>query len=246
MTAAGELHRRMRELPVAPLATLLKGRPALILAPHPDDESLGCGGLIAASCDATLPPIVVVVTDGTGSHPNSRQFPPPALRLLREAETHEAVAHLGLSPDRVVFLRLRDTAAPSHGPDFDAAVTAISAQLQHHGCGSICAPWRHDPHCDHEAAHLIAVEAAGQTGARLYSYPVWGWTLPRDTELNEPLPSGMRLDVSRHLSAKRSAIAAHASQHGHVVTDDPDGFSLPPNLLSVFEQPYEVFLSGSQ
>jgi hypothetical protein len=44
------------------------------------------------------------------------------------------------------------------------------------------------------------------------------------------------------LELKRRAIAAHASQYSGLITDDPRGFRLPADLLSVFEQPYEVFL----
>jgi hypothetical protein len=90
----------------------------------------------------------------------------------------------------------------------------------------------------------MAVQAARQTGARLLSYPVWGWTLPADSKLPGPLPNGVRLDIARHLTAKRAAIAAHRSQHGLMITDAPDGFRLPASLLSTFDVPYEVFLSS--
>ena len=93
-----------RTLPLADLHTVTLGC-ALVLAPHPDDESLGCGGLIAAACAGGQPPIVVVLTDGAGSHPNSRAYPPDRLRTTREAETLAALACLGLLEDRVVFLR---------------------------------------------------------------------------------------------------------------------------------------------
>jgi hypothetical protein len=38
------------------------------------------------------------------------------------------------------------------------------------------------------------------------------------------------------------AIAAHASQYSDLIADDPNGFRLPPELLSVIDLPYEVFL----
>jgi hypothetical protein len=43
--------------------------------------------------------------------------------------------------------------------------------------------------------------------------------------------------------AKRNAVAAHASQYSTLIGDSPNGFRLPPELLSVFERPYEVFLA---
>jgi LmbE family N-acetylglucosaminyl deacetylase len=239
---AGEAHRRFEALPVAPLATILGGHVPLILAPHADDESLGCGGLIAEACAQGLAPYVLIMTDGTGSHPGSRAYPAPRLRALREAEARHAVGALGLPPERIGFLRLRDTAAPRAGEAFEAAVAAVARLLREQGCGVLLAPWRHDPHCDHEAAHEIAVAAAQRTGAARLAYPVWGWTLPLDAVLDEPEPAGYRLDIARHLPAKRRAIAAHASQRGEIITDDPGGFALPATLLALFDRPFETYL----
>jgi LmbE family N-acetylglucosaminyl deacetylase len=54
--------------------------------------------------------------------------------------------------------------------------------------------------------------------------------------------AGYKLPIATHLEAKRSAVAAHASQYSTLIDDSPEGFRLPPELLSVFERPYEVFL----
>lgn len=239
---ADEAHRAMRALPVASLDTILGGRSPLVLAPHPDDESLGCGGMIAAAVQAGLVPFVAVLTDGTGSHPRSRAYPPERLRAVREQETREAVAALGLPRERLAFLRERDTAAPTDGAPFEAAVAALGEICARSACKALLAPWKHDPHCDHEAAHLIAKAAAARLGLLHLSYPVWGWTHREDLEIGGPLPRGWRLDISAHLAAKRVAVAAHRSQHGQVVPDDPDGFALPPEFLSLFEGRYETYL----
>ena len=66
----------------------------VVLAPHPDDESLGCGGLLARLAAHGVPARVVVVTDGAQSHPGSAAYPPERLRALREAEARAAVAAL--------------------------------------------------------------------------------------------------------------------------------------------------------
>jgi hypothetical protein len=87
----------------------------------------------------------------------------------------------------------------------------------------------------------MAAEAAARLRLRHIAYPVWGWTLPPDEALDTTV-AGSRLDIQRHLPAKRRAIAAHASQHGRVVTDDPSGFTLPADFLAVFDAPYEVYL----
>ena len=141
----------MRDLPLASLPTITGGKP-LILAPHPDDESLGCGGLIAESYAQGEAPLVVVLTDGAASHPNSRAYPPDRLRTTREAETRAAVACLGLPADQVTFLRTPDTRAPTDGPAFAEVVSRLTVLIQRHACRSILASWAQDPHCDHQAA----------------------------------------------------------------------------------------------
>lgn len=115
MISAADAIHAMAALPYAPLSAVTGDAPALILAPHPDDETLGCGGLIAAASAAGHPPFVLILTDGTGSHPRSRSYPFARLKAVREQEARNAVAILGLPPGRIGFMGLRDTAAPMDG-----------------------------------------------------------------------------------------------------------------------------------
>jgi hypothetical protein len=142
-----------------------------------------------------------------------------------------------------VFLRQPDAAAPHDGPAFDAVVARLVALIrQQADCTAILAPWRHDPHCDHAAASKLAGAAAAATGVRDVAFPVWGWTLPGRAPVPDAPGPGWRLDIATFLPAKRAAIQAHRSQYGGLITDDPDGFRLPPALLSVFDNPYETYL----
>jgi len=239
---AADIQVAWTALPICNAETIFGAGRTLVLAPHPDDESLGCGGMIAELCHQGRPPRVVVLTDGTGSHAGSAGTRAQALRRIREQEAIEALRHLGLThPNVPVFMRLQDTAAPHRGSMFEVAVARLCALA--YDCDTICAPWSHDPHCDHIAAHLIATAAAEQIGRRHVAYPVWGWTLPAETQLPDRPVSGWRLDISAVLRNKQSAIAAHRSQHGGFINDDPNGFVLPASLLDVFARPYEVFLN---
>jgi LmbE family N-acetylglucosaminyl deacetylase len=241
MSSAAAFHAAWRCLPEGGLDDVIGGGTCLILAPHPDDESLGCGGLIAACVAAGRAPLVAILTDGAGSHPRSLAYPPERLREVRAGEARAAVAALGLPRDRLVFLEQPDTAAPHDGPAFEAVASMLLALVEA-DCSAILAPWRHDPHCDHEAASLVAEAVAGRTGVRHVAYPVWGWTLPDDAAIPGCPGVGWRLDIEAFLPAKRKAIAAHRSQYGGLITDDPTGFRLPPGLLAVFDRPYETFL----
>lgn len=229
-------------LPFADLSALTGGRGLVVVAPHPDDESLGCGGLIAAACAAGIPVRLVVVSDGVGSHPNSRSYPPERLRGLREKETHDAAAALGLAAEHVHFLRLPDRFVPSTGPDAEAAAAAIASAAQEIDAGAITVTWRHDPHCDHEAsAALVDLVRASAPSIRVLAYPVWGWTLPADAEVGAA-PRGVRLDISAHLGAKARAVAAHRSQVEDLIDDDPAGFRLDSAMLGRFARPFEIYL----
>ena len=242
MIAAGEIFAAWRDAPVCDLDEITGGWPALVLSPHPDDESLGFGGLIAESCARGNGIEVAVLTDGTGSHPNSRNYPAVRLAKLRATETINALTELGVGAEQITFLEAPDTRAPHEGADFDELASRLEGLVRKRGIRNILTSWRYDPHCDHEAAALLAAAVADVTGARLINAPIWGWTLPEDTQLPAPAPIAMRLDISAHLPAKRRAIAAHVSQLTDLIDDSPNGFRLEAKFLALFDRPWEVFL----
>ncbi len=244
MVPALQVLRAFETLPFAGLDWVARGEPVMVLAPHPDDESLGCGGLIAEACLRRIDIHVVVVTDGSASHPRSLAFPPSRLKSVREDETRRAAMALGLSADRVSFLGVRDSHAPLQGRALRAAAATIAGLARERRVGTLCATWPHDPHRDHLATHRMACLAAAALGIRHLSYPVWGWTLGARSWLPRGPVLGARLDIAAHLPAKRLAIACHATQHAGLISDDPTGFSLQPEFLGLFDRGFEVFLEN--
>jgi LmbE family N-acetylglucosaminyl deacetylase len=240
---AGAYLDALRASPVASVRDLTGGRPIVILSPHPDDETLGAGGLIAEACAAGQAVDVVVVTDGSGSHPRSTQYPKQKLVDLRYLELHEAGQALGLPPDRITFLGLTDTLVPKSGPQFDLAVKQIADIVRRSGAGSLLVTWEGDPHCDHEASAQLAKAVAGMIpGLKLWAYPIWGWHAEVDAELDLPAPHAWRIDISIHRARKLAAIEAHASQMTDLISDDPDGFRFNPESLAPFLGSYEYFI----
>ena len=241
MVRAGTVLEAMRNLPVADARSLLGEQPVLVLAPHPDDESLGCGGLIA-ECRAQGRDVgVVVLTDGAASHPRSREYPAWRLAALRMAEARAAIATLGLAEDRIVFLGLPDGGSPLKGKRLDQAAARVVKQALAWRVGTICTTWLHDPHRDHRSAYRIGQRAAREVGARLFCYPVWGWTVPADAWLPATPVRGARLDITGHLAVKQRAIACHRSQLTDLIRDDPQGFRLSADVLAIFAGPFEVY-----
>ncbi len=239
---AGDFLARAEALPFGTLADVTGGGGVVVVAPHPDDESLGCGGLIAAARASGVSVRVVVISDGAGSHPNSASYPMARLRDLREAETREAMLEVGLADSEIRFLRLPDRFVPCRGPEAEAACDAIVAAVAECEAGAVCVTWARDPHCDHVAAAAIVDAARARLGeTRVWSYPVWGWTLPPGTDVGDA-PRGLRLDITRHLAAKTAAVARHCSQTTDLIADDPHGFRLTPAMLAHFARPYEILL----
>jgi LmbE family N-acetylglucosaminyl deacetylase len=240
---AGEYLEAIRQLPLGSLHDLTQESPFLVLSPHPDDETLGAGGLIAAACAEGQRANVVVVTDGSGSHPRSRRFPRQQLIALRHAEVAAAGFLLGLADDRVTHLGLPDTKAPSSGAAFDAAVVTITETCREAGAKSLFVTWDLDPHCDHEAtARMADAVRRRMPELRLWAYPIWGWHLESSLPLDRAPPRGFRLDIACQQDIKRAAIAAHISQMTDLIDDDPEGFCFTEATLAPFLGSFEYFI----
>jgi LmbE family N-acetylglucosaminyl deacetylase len=242
---AGELLDAAHRFPVRRLRERLEGQPFIVIAPHPDDESLACGGLIAEACRHGLRGKVVIVSDGAGSHPNSKPYPPDRLRALREEEARRAGAELGLEPEEVLFLGLADRFVPCEGAEAERAIGGIVDCVREIGARSLFVSSRRDPHCDHEASYKIAGEAQRRVGElRLFEYVVWGATLPPSTQI-APIRDGFRIRIDNEaLDKKRRAISAHRSQTTNLIDDDHAGFRLAENDLARFDLPYEFFFES--
>ena len=223
----------------------LKARRITVIAPHPDDESLGCGGLIAALSADGRAVQVVFVTDGAGSHPNSAAWPSARLAGQRRREAQAALACLGATGVPPVFLDLPDAGMPSLAdPAGEAVVGALAHALGAFGPELVLTPWRRDPHCDHRDAWALtkaAVSRSGLAPERL-EYAVWldefggEGDRPRDDEVE-----AVAFDISDVLALKREAVEAHLSQTTGLIDDDPTGFRLTAETIDRLVQPVERY-----
>lgn len=221
---------------------------ALVVAPHPDDETLGCGGAIALMRSLGYPVRVLVVSDGTLSHPRSLKYPPARLSALRQAETQAALAHLGVKATDITFLQLPDGSIPTvESPDFQAAVARCRAYLAAWMPRAIFLPWRCDPHPDHRATwNLIQTALATMNRSpRIIEYPIWDWDPEQRGAVTHQVVA-WRLDIQTVVEQKQTAIAAYRSQTTNLIDDDPEGFQLTPEMLANFARPWEVYLEEIQ
>ena len=220
------------------LAPLLLEPPptrVLVVAPHPDDEVLGVGGLLALLQAAGARVEIVAVTDGEASNPGGT-IAPSSLAALRQDETAAALEHLGVRPPGR-HLHLPDGGAGSlELPVVDALADALGPDTW------LLGPWARDGHPDHEAVGRACETAAARAGARLLAFPVWAWHWAGPGDL--PWERGLRVDLPPDVVvAKARAVAEFVTQvspQGPLPEDAP---VLPPHVLARFARRCEVVLS---
>lgn len=214
-----------------------------MLAPHPDDETLGCGALIAAVTAAGGRAHTAFLTDGSGSHPDAPGWSAKQIAGLRRREAKAAVRLLGGEPD-VLHLDWPDAspARPGDAP-FERSLDRLVSWSRRRGIRRIAVTWAGEPHCDHEAAAALAVAVAARLRCRLYEYLVWGWTVD---DLASRL-HGVRawsVDSKAGRPRQRRAMDCHRSQRGGRIVGARENFRLPKSMLRLIDRPNTVLLEN--
>ena len=240
------------------------GRRAVVFSPHPDDESLGCGGTILKKKQAGATVKLVHVSDGGGS---TTLIPRDELTAMRKQESVNAGRVLGV--DDIYFLEFPDGHLGEHMP---AAIERVDQILRQESPEEVFLPYRHEPMkqaADHVAVTNIVLAALRRqpNPVTVWEYPVWFWLhwpwvgFSQDTPPLQPKHIlknsllerfGMRafldlkhkVDISDVLQQKREAIAQHKSQTEKLI-DDPSWVTLEQlsngELMDCFYQDNEFF-----
>jgi LmbE family N-acetylglucosaminyl deacetylase len=216
----------------------MRERSAVVLAPHPDDETLGCGGTIALKTRAGSPVTVVIATDGRLS-PRRIGTSADEIVATRRREASAAAAILGAGEP--VHLPFADGQLRSCPDDLEKIV---AEQLRALAVDQVFAPSPGDPHPDHAAlgaAVRRVLSAWTGPAPQLLEYPIWQRVSIRST--GRCLVDWRRLtrvDISATLPAKRAALACYASQlSGDVAVTGP---LLHPRFTMAFLGRHEVFI----
>ncbi|KQR75190.1 SAM-dependent methyltransferase [Arthrobacter sp. Leaf337] len=212
----------------------------IVLAAHPDDETLGAGGFLARLNAAGAAIDVLLCTAGEASHPDSPTTTPDQLAALRLAEFRAAVS--GLAPGAArEFLHFRDGHLDADRDRIAAAVKeSIAASGRPANQVVIVAPYRSDGHTDHDVLGAVAAEVAAQGGHGLLEYPVWYWlwASPADGAWQSWVRVPLTADEQR---AKAAALLAHTSQTEPLSDQPGDEALLAAGFVDHFSRPWETF-----
>jgi N-acetylglucosamine malate deacetylase 1 len=171
-------------------------RRILVIAPHPDDESLGCGGTLAQlapSCDIH----VLLVTNGDGGGDL-----PAGTSETRKTEMENAVRALGVKNPVLHFDEPDGRFADSQ--HYRAALAGVVARVQPNW---VLLPWLHDSHADHARIARASSEVLARSDVELLLY----------YETWVPVPATHVNDITATLETKQRAIRCHetALRHGN-------------------------------
>jgi LmbE family N-acetylglucosaminyl deacetylase len=180
-----------------------------IVAPHPDDETLGLGATVAMLCAAGVDVQVVSVSDGGAAYPGLSAAGRAQLEAVRRAEVSRSMKLLGAGEP--IRLGMPDGELSRHEHRLTERIAALLADFP---AGRWCAAtWRGDGHPDHEAVGRAAAAAAAETDGVLVEYPVWMWHWARPDDPAVPWHSARRVSLTGEaLNLKRLAVGCFASQ----------------------------------
>lgn len=208
----------------------LRGERLVVLAAHPDDETLGAGGLIALAAGRGIPVGVIVVTDGAADGGD--------VARTRRHELVDALHDLG-GDCAVHFLGIADGGVREAADDVRRSLRAL-IPTGTAGSITIAVPWWGDGHRDHRVLGELALEFAA-SGARVLGYPIWLWHWGDPGAVDAADWRVLPLDTSTR-AAKARALARHASQLTARSDAPGDEAILHTGMLRHFERPFEVFI----
>ena len=216
---------------------------ALVFAPHQDDETLGCGGIIVIKSNQNIPVSVVFMTNGQASHRHHPTLQPAELGKLRKQEALEALGILGVEPANIHFLDRPDSQLAQLTPEKRQQLITELVQLLHTiNPQEVYVTYRQDANADHEATYALVKEAIlnAKIKVELLQYPVWCLWQPQKFNFQSPeLSNVYKLSVKKVLERKKQALVVYKSQY--LPVNNYNKTPLPPGFLSRFSSSYEIF-----
>lgn len=216
----------------------------LVVAPQPEDESLGCGGAIALLRHMGYRVHILYVTHGNIDKTNE-PLTEPFVRKIKEEEAISSLEKLGVTEESATFLHIRDHLVPKRGePGFEESVRLCINELESFMPQTVLLPCRFHPYDDHYASWEIMQEAISYMPYRINTveYMVW-----KGAESNQEIASTdvlkpWRLDIKTVMDQKIKAIAEHRTQKEEIINWHNVQTTDKQHLG--FTQPWETYLEA--
>jgi LmbE family N-acetylglucosaminyl deacetylase len=230
------LYRTILQYTSIPLSEPELRKSAIIFSPHPDDETLGCGGTILLKKRAGAEVKIVFLTDGTASH--KHLIPKDRLKEIRIQEALSASRRLGVDESDVIFLAFDDGKL---GENQESAQVQVEEILSSYCPEEVFIPYSLEQPLDHAATNHITLTAIqhSQSIPVVNEYPIWFWNhWPWASQIEDQqhmltkIRKSLRNDAGRLitdfrssvtivevLENKQAALEMHRSQMTRLISD---------------------------
>jgi LmbE family N-acetylglucosaminyl deacetylase len=191
------------------------GKKIVVFSPHPDDETLGCGGTIMKRISEGYEAVIVEMTDGRFAFLDpfgiESDPTPEELKRIRRREVERAVSIMGVRRENLLLWDIEDGSLGNHEEETTERILSI---VRDSSLSEVYLPYERDVNSDHRIANRLirtSMERTDHTPAK-YQYSItqrYDRVGPIITTL---LHAHVDVDISEFLERKKAAINEFRSQ----------------------------------
>ncbi len=246
ISSAKTVRKIFDDLLMYPASKVYDWETTLVVAPQPEDESLGCGGAIALLREKGYRVHILYFTHGYMENISKPAQTGTMLKKMKEEEAKAALETLKVTEESATFLHIRNQLVPKKGePGFEEAVRLSLNELESYLPATVLLPCRFHPYEDHFATWQIMMEAIGKMPyqIRTLEYMIWKGEQEHQEIVTHEAVKPWRLDIKHVMQQKINAIAQHHSQEQTPPLRNPSSLAKQQKEYEK-TQPWETYLEA--